>query len=85
DLGDSISKSADSDLSTPSSKWSQALSIWPLRLLYPPWKTDARPNTQSLLSFSIDQYFILASLICLFAFLLYILPSPSLDLFSFRK
>jgi len=47
-----------------------SLSIWSLELWYPPRKTDALPNTQSTLSFAVDRSFIIASLICLFAFLL---------------
>ena len=85
DLRDSISKPTDSGLSTQSPRQSRSLSAWPLKLRYLPWNTDAHPNTQSILSFALCYYFIIASLICLFAFLLYIFPSPLLDLSSFRK
>ncbi|PUU72666.1 hypothetical protein B9Z19DRAFT_893454, partial [Tuber borchii] len=72
DLGDSVSKPTDSGLSTQSPWWSQPFSIPPLKLWHPPRRTDAHSNTQSILLFAVSRSFIIASLICLFAFLLYI-------------
>ena len=86
DFQDSVSKSTDSDLSPIRSH----------RLPLPPsngpnsqsplGKTDIHPNAaKQILSFAANRYFIISSFICLFAFLLYILPSSSLDIFLFRK
>jgi len=85
DLGDSIPRPVDSGPSTQSPRLPQSLSIWPPEFLYPPQKTDAHPNTQSIFLFAVDRPFIIASLICLFAFLLYVFPFSSPDIFSFRK
>ena len=85
DPGDSIPKPADSGPSIQSPRWPQFLSIWPPEPRYTPRGTDAHPNTQSFLPFAVDRFFIIASFICLFALFLYILPSSSLDIFSFRK
>ena len=85
DLGDPVSKPTDSGLSTQSPRRPQPFSIWPLKLWYPPRKTDTHPNTQSILSFAVGRSFIIASLICLFAFLLYTFPSPLLDISFFCK
>ena len=87
DLKDPLSKSRDSDLSSGElSRLSQPPSVVPLKPQHPPKTTGTHPSaSHSILSFAVDQRFIISSLICLFAFLLYILPSSSLDIFSFRK
>ncbi|PUU78390.1 hypothetical protein B9Z19DRAFT_1084195 [Tuber borchii] len=72
DLKDSVSKPTDGGLSTKSLWSSRPFPVRPLKLWHPPRKTDAHPNTQSILSFAVGRSFIIASLICLFAFLLYI-------------
>ena len=75
-----IPKSIESDLSTESSGVSQPPSIQPLE------KIETHPRaTKPILSSSIDRWFIISFVICLFAFLLYNLPSPLLDLSSFHK
>jgi len=53
-LGDSVTRLADSSLSTQSPRWPQSLSILPPGLWYPPQKTDAHPNTQPIPSFAVD-------------------------------
>ena len=84
-LGDSIPGPADGGPSAQPPRWPRSLFIWPSELRYPPRKTDAHSNTQPIFSFAVDRSFIIASLVCLFAFLLYIFLSSSLDIFSFRK
>lgn len=76
-----VPKSIESDLSsTESSGMSQPPSIQLLE------KIETHPRaTKPILSFSIDRCFIISSLICLFAFLFYILPFPLLNLSSFHK
>ena len=82
DLEDSVSKSAGSDLSsTEPSRLSPAR---PLKSWYSPRNTHTHPNTQSAPSFAIDRSFIIASLVCLLAFLLEVLPSL-LDVLSPHK
>ena len=83
-LKDSLSKPTDGCLSTQSPRRSHPLSTWPLNLWYPPQKTDAHPHTQSILPFALGRSFITAFPICIFAFLLYILPPPLLDISSFH-
>ena len=85
DLGDSIPSPADSSPLTQSPRWPLSLSTWTSELWYLARKTDAHPNTQSILSFTVKRSFIIASLVCPFAFLLYLFPPPSLDIFSLRK
>ena len=83
---DSVSMLADTDFSTEPSEQSQPPSVGPVQPQHPPRTTASHPSTiQSILLFAVDQRFIISSLIYLFAFILYILPSPSLDVFSFRK
>jgi len=84
-LGDSVPGPADGGPSAQPPRWPRSLFIWPSELRYPPRKTDAHANTQPIFSFAVDRSFIIASLVCLFAFLLYIFLSSSLDIFSFRK
>ena len=84
-IGDSVPKSTVTGLSAQSPWWSLPLFfIWPLNLRYSPRKPDAPPNTRSILSFPVTRSFILASVVCLLAFLLYIFPSLSGDMSSFR-
>jgi len=83
-LGDSVPKSTVTGLSTQSPWWSLPLFfIWPPNLRYSPRKPDAPPNTRSILSFPVTRSFILASVVCLLAFLLYIFSSLSGDMSSF--
>ena len=85
-LDDSISKPRDNGLSSAKMSTSQPPSVSPIKPQHPPKTTGTHPSiSQSIISFAIDRRFILPSLICLFAFLLYILPSLSPDIFSFRK
>ncbi|PUU75146.1 hypothetical protein B9Z19DRAFT_1091031 [Tuber borchii] len=72
DLDDSISKSADNDLS--STEPSRQSPTWPLKPWYSPKNTHTHLNTQSAPSFAVDRSFIIASLVCLLAFLLEVLP-----------
>ena len=84
-LADSISKPADSGgPSAQSPLWPQSLPIWPPELSNPPPKTDAHPSIQPIFSFAVNRSFVIAFFVCLFAFLLYIFPSSSLDIFSLR-
>jgi len=86
DIPDIVPKPIDISLSAQSPWWSQRIfSSWPSKLWRSPGKSDAPPNTQSILPFAINRSFILASLICLLAFLLYIFPLSSRDMSSFRK
>ena len=66
---------------------SQFPSIWSLEPQYPTRETRIHPSTaQSILLFSVDQCFIIASSpICRYSFPPYILLSLSPDIFSFRK
>ncbi|PUU74640.1 hypothetical protein B9Z19DRAFT_896528, partial [Tuber borchii] len=85
DSKDSVSISADTDLSTKSSRGPQPPSLGPLKSQYPPKDTSTHPNTtQATLSYAAGRLFIISFLICLFAFLLYILSS-SPNIFSFCK
>ena len=85
-LDDSVSKSRDRDLSSAELPVSRLSSVGPLKPRRPPKTTGTHPSaSQSILSLAVDRRFIISSFICLFAFILYILPSPSLDVFSFRK
>lgn len=79
DLEDSVPKSADSDLS--STEPSRLSPTWSLKPWYSPRNTHTHPNTQSTPSFAVDRSFIIASLVCLLAFLFEVLPS-SLDILS---
>ncbi|KAG0635319.1 hypothetical protein HOY80DRAFT_982546, partial [Tuber brumale] len=55
--------------------WMQLPPIWPLRFSSLRRKADIRPDsTRSTLPLSVNPYFIIASFVCLFAFLIYILP-----------
>ena len=86
DSKDSVFMSADSYFPAESSRQPQPLSIGPLKPQHPPKTTSAHPSTnQSIFLFAIDRRFIISALICLFAFLIYTLPSLALDIFSFRK
>ena len=83
---DSVSLPLHSDLSTESPRQSQTSPVGPLQSPHTPMTAHPHPNpSKSILSFAVDQLFIISSLICLFAFLLYILPSPPLDILTFRK
>ncbi|PUU76133.1 hypothetical protein B9Z19DRAFT_991703 [Tuber borchii] len=81
----SDSQSPDSDFSIePPQPPSMRLS----KPWHPPRKTRTHSiNLQSILLFAVNHFFIISSLICLFAFLLYILLFSPLDniIFSFRK
>ena len=82
----SISMSIDSNLSTELSRVPQPPSFGPLKSPYPPKNASTHSSTtQTTLSFTANRPFILSSLICIFAFLLYILSSSSSEIFSFRK
>ncbi|PUU74179.1 hypothetical protein B9Z19DRAFT_891341, partial [Tuber borchii] len=72
-----LPKSTDRALPpTEPSTLPQLPSMWLLKFRYPPKETNIHPNnTRSALSIAVDRYFIIASLICLFAFLIYFLPS----------
>ena len=70
----------DSDLLAQSSWWPH-FSPRPLKLRHPPWKLDAHPNAQIILSCPVGRSFIIASLI--FAFLLYIFPRVIYNLSTF--
>ena len=86
DSKDFTSMCADSGPSTEPSNQSQPPSVKPLEPPYPLRKTVTHPTaTQLILTFFLDRRFITSALICLLAFLLYILPPSSPDLFSFRK
>ena len=83
---DSVSLPIDSNFSTEPSRQSQPPPVGPLQPPHPPKTTSTHPSpSQSIISFAVNQRFIISSLICLFAFLLYILPSSSLDILLFRK
>ena len=81
DSKDFLSISADSDPSPEPSSRPQPLSPGLLRSQHPPKNPR---TTQAIISFAPDRLFLISSLICFFAFLLYIIPS-SPDIFSFRK
>ena len=73
-----LPRPADSDL--PSTKQSRLrqLHSWLPKLSRPPRKTNCHSNNyRSALSLALDRYYLIASLICLLAFLAYIFP-PSL-------
>ena len=86
DFKDSLSESADDGFSsTELSRLSQPSSVGPLGFWCSSAKTDIHPSTtQSILSFAADRCFIIAFLVCLFAFILYVLP-PLLDALSFYR
>ena len=74
-----LPKSADSDLSsTEPPMLPPPISSRLLKSSSPPGKSDNHPhNTRSTPSLALDRYFLIASFICLLAFLVYILPSQS--------
>jgi len=82
DLEDSVSKSIDSDLSL--TEPSRLSPTWPLKPWYSPRNTHTHPNTQPAPPLAVDGSFIIASLVCLLAFLLEVLPSL-LDILSPHK
>jgi len=57
----------------------------PRRFSPSPIKTDSHPKTRPTLSLALDWYFLIASFICLSAFLVYILPSMLSHIFSSDK
>ena len=86
DSKDSISMFADTDLSTEPSSRPHPPSPGPLKSQNPSKNTSAHSSTtQAILTFTTDRLLTISSLVCLFAFLFYILSSSSLDIFSFRK
>lgn len=75
---DSVCNLVDGDLSSTESSSLPKLSFW-----HSLWKINPYPNNPRLtLSITVDVYFIIASFVCLSAFLVYIFPLPSLDIFS---
>ena len=80
DSEDSVSVSADSDFSSTEPSWlPQPSPTGPLELWDALRKTGNHSNTsRSILAFTVDRSFIIPSLVCLFAFLLYILPDSQL-------
>ena len=85
DSKDSISMPADNGSPTKPSSQPQLPSVGPLKSWYPPNITATHLSiTQLILSLAVHLRFII-SLICLFAFLLYIVPSWSLDIFSLHQ
>jgi len=81
DLKHPVPKSIESDISpTEPPGLSQPPATGPLE------KIETHPRaTKSTLSFSVYRCFVVSSLICLFAFFFYILPSPLLELSPFYK
>ena len=86
DLKHPFPKPTDGDLSsTEQFMLPQPHSISSPKLLYPPRRIDALPNsTRSALPFALNQYFLLPFFICLLAFLIYA-PLPPLPHISFYK
>jgi len=83
---DSASIPADSGLSTESSGQSQPPPIDSLKPPHPPTRISTHPGTtQPTLLFPVNRHSTTPSLICIFALLLCVLPSSSLDIFSFLK
>ena len=85
---DSVSKPADIDFSpTQQPRLPLPPSVGPLNSQCPQGGTRTHPNaSKNSLSSAIDRRFVVSSLVCLFALLLYILSPPSLDnIFSSRK
>lgn len=84
---DLISESAGDDLSSAETlKLSQPPSMLPLMFLCP--RTEIGPYlhiTRSTLLFVVDQYFIIAALICFSAFLIYVFPSFLPRILRFHK
>ena len=80
DSKNSVTMSTDGDFSTKPSGQPQPPSPNPPEPQYPPQNI----STQAVFSFATERLFII-SLICFFAFFLYILSSSSLDIFSSRK
>ena len=78
DLHNSVPKPADTDLSTTEpSVLPQPPSMSPLKVLCPSEKTHTHPSTtQSTLSLRLNRYFLIASFVCLLAFLVYVAPPP---------
>jgi len=72
-----LSPSVDSGLSSSEPPWLPPLSsISPMKILYLLKKTNTHSNnTRPTLLLAPNRYFLIASLICLFAFLVYTLPS----------
>ena len=76
DSKDSVPTHVENDLSaTELPMLPQSPPTQPLKSLWPPRKTDTHPSDRSHLPFTVDRYFLIASFICLSAFLVYILPS----------
>ncbi|KAG0641373.1 hypothetical protein HOY80DRAFT_883345 [Tuber brumale] len=82
---DSVPTPTDNGPPTEPSTPPQPPSISPPKSPHHPSKTDTHPNTQPTISLPIDRYILIASFACLFAILIYILPSLSPDLFPFHK
>ena len=85
DFDDSVSVSADSDSSlTEPSRLPQHSPTGPLEFWDALRKAGSYSSTiQSILAFTADGSFIIPSLICLLAFILYVLPDSELGAFSF--
>ncbi|PUU73834.1 hypothetical protein B9Z19DRAFT_891273, partial [Tuber borchii] len=76
DSKDSAPKSVENDVSAAEPPMVPQLPLTqPLKSLCPPRKTDTHPNGRSHLSFAADRFFLVASFICLLAFLVYIFSS----------
>ena len=84
-LGDSVPNSTVNGLSGQSPWWPlPAFPTSSLNLLFSPQNPHAPSKTQSILSFPVTRSFIIASIVCLLAFLIYIFPPLSRDMPSFR-
>ncbi|KAG0136146.1 hypothetical protein HOY82DRAFT_95882 [Tuber indicum] len=83
----SLSKSTDSDLPTTEQPvLYQPPPTWPLSFWYPRRKSGTHPDqTRSILSLTVDWYFIIASFVCLFASLFFILRPSLPEIFLLRK
>lgn len=79
-----VSESANTEPSSiEHSVLPQPPSILPLQPLCPPTKTNTHPTgTRSTPSFTLNGYFLIASFICLLAFLVYVPPPLLLHIFS---
>lgn len=75
DLQGPVSERANTELLIKPSVLPQPPSILPLQPLCPPTKTNTHPKgTRSSPSFTLNRYFLIASFICLLAFLVYSAP-----------
>ncbi|KAG0641375.1 hypothetical protein HOY80DRAFT_855237, partial [Tuber brumale] len=83
----SLSKSTDGDLpSTKQPRPSQPPPTLSLSFWYPRWKPSTHPGeTRPTLSLTVDRYFVIAFFVCLFAFLLYVLPYSLPKIFLLHK